>query len=1038
MKVLSFHKTNLLFLFVLVFSLGLQSSKAQTVLFDDFQRADNNAVGMSWVETETVASTSASILSNQLRLGSTTAGRDYVLADISSLYNSVLNTNTSSLTWSFNMRQTRTDPSGFDAGNYGVAFVLGCATNNFLTGSGYAIVLGNSGTSDNLRLVRFANGIATNAGTTTIISTTPDYGADYLTVKVVYNPIGNNWSLFIGSNLAAFVDPTAASYTQIGVTTSDNTYTGSDLLYMGCFWNHSIGASDFAYFDNINIPSLCSLAPEPSTQASALSVASIGANTLTLNWTRGNGSECIVIARQGGAVTALPADGSAYPANTIFGSGTAVSPGQFAVYTGSAGTCVISGLLPSTPYYFSVFEYNGSACTVNYLLGIPAISNATTIACIIATQPALAPTSLTASNILSNSLDLNWTRGDGSFCILIGKAGSAITAPPVDGISYSASSTFGVGSITAPGEFVLYSGTGNSVALTGLFPSTSYFFEVFEFNGSGCISNYFLNSAALNVSSMNAVTYNFYYGNLHSHSDYSDGDIDNVCNGALSATCCYDIGNTALNFNYMGLSDHNHNEGPVMTLAKYASGVSEAASYNSTHSDFVALYGMEWGTISTGGHANVYGINQLVGWNSGNYSIYCAKGDYSTLFNLVASTPNAFATLNHPNSTDFGNISGSAYNTIYDNAIIGVALRNGPYNSLSTSYNDPSNSNYVSYYHNLLAKGYHLGPLADLDNHNSATMGKSSQQRTVLLATALTKPAILDAILNMRFYATDDFNMQASFKINGSLNMGSIAAQFTNPALSVTASDPDGDAITSIKIYYGIPGSNVAPTLLTSVSNAASLNYTHSFASGTYYYYAEITEADGNLTWTAPIWYTKNVTLPVQLLSFSGYRNKLSNQLLWLTASETNSDYFTIERSTDGANFSSIGQVKGAGSSNSTIRYEFEDNSASAKYNYYRLKQTDYNGNFEYSSVLLIESKAETELKIRPNPAKEEFSIDLSDIQENSIVRIFSLEGKILMQQNAIPGQVNRIAVKNLAAGMYLLQLITKDKILTQKLVLEN
>lgn len=535
---------------------------------------------------------------------------------------------------------------------------------------------------------------------------------------------------------------------------------------------------------------------------------------------------------------------------------------------------------------------------------------------------------------------------------------------------------------------------------------------------------------------MNAVSYNYYYGNLHAHSDYSDGDMDNVCNGTSSATCCYNIGNSALNFDYMGLSDHNHNEGPVMSLAKYASGVSEALAYTSSHPDFVALYGMEWGTISTGGHANIYGIDQLVGWNTGNYSIYCAKGDYSSLFNLVASTPNAFATLNHPNNSDYGNIHGSAYNATFDNAIVGVALRNGPYNSLSVSYNDPSTSNYVNYFNTLLAKGYHLGPMADLDNHNSATMGKSSQQRTVLLATALTKPAILDAILNMRFYATDDYNEQISFTINGSINMGSITSQFSNPALQVNASDPDGDAITSIKIYYGVPGSGSMPTLLTSVSNSSVLNFTHSFASGTYYYYAEITEADGNLSWTAPIWYTKNISLPVQLLSFTGYHHNQSNHLIWKTASESNNDYFIVERSTDGVNFIGIAKVKGQGSTSALSVYEIEDNSLNAKYNYYRLRQVDFNGTTDYSTIILLESSKEIPVKIYPNPVTDLVQLDLTGYTEAVQINISNLEGKSFYSSGAVVEKIKQISVTEFPAGVYLLQLKSEFSLTTYKLII--
>ncbi|MBK6839112.1 MAG: hypothetical protein IPG90_13370 [Bacteroidetes bacterium] len=112
--------------------IGGESLYGQTVLLDDFNRTTSNVVGNGWSETETVANTGATVAANTyLSMGSTTAGRDYIWRDVSTNYNTVYNTNTSVLTWMFNMRQTRTDPSGFDASNYGVAFVLGCNSSNF-------------------------------------------------------------------------------------------------------------------------------------------------------------------------------------------------------------------------------------------------------------------------------------------------------------------------------------------------------------------------------------------------------------------------------------------------------------------------------------------------------------------------------------------------------------------------------------------------------------------------------------------------------------------------------------------------------------------------------------------------------------------------------------------------------------------------------------------------------------------------------------------------------------------------------------------
>lgn len=1040
---MNFKNTNLKNLIGIVLislmSFTVEFSSGQSVLLDDFNRPDNNVVGASWVETETVAGTGATISSNMLRLASTTSGRDYTTYDVSALYNTVLSTNTGILTWEFNVRQSRPDPSGFDNVNYGVAFVLGCTTGNFMTGSGYAIVLGNTGSGDNTRLVKFGAGILNSAALVNIIAPANDYGAEYLTIKVTYNPIGNSWTLYTASSAAApFIDPLAAVYTNVG-TATDATYTGNDLLYLGCFWNHSTSASEAALFDNIRIPTACILDAEPTVQSSALNFTAVGANAMTLNWTRGNGTECIIIGRSGSAVTATPTDGAVYSANSIFGSGTAISPGQFVIYSGSASTISITGLSATTTYYFSIFEFKGSGCTANFLIPSPATGSATTIGCILASEPTIPSSAISVISTMPNSIKLNWTRGNGAYCMVICRGGSAVTSVPIDGISYTANASYGLGSTTAAGDYVVYSGTSNNVLVQGLMPGTAYYFSVFEMNGTGCNTNYLINPSSTSGTTTPVVAYINYFGNLHCHSDYSDGDVDNICPGAGSPTCCYGKGMLANYFSWMGISDHNHNEGPVMTPAKYASGVSEASAWNGSNPTFSAMYGMEWGTISTGGHVTIYGINQLLGWNSGNYDVFVAKGDYNTIFNMVASTSGAFTTLCHPGSTDFGNLLTLPYNATYDNAIIGTAVKNGPAFSTNTTYTDPSASFYVTYWNSLLAKGYHLGPTMDMDNHNSATMGKSNQERTVVLAPSLSPANISEALLNMRFYSTEDYNLSVSYDINGIFPLGSIVTQTVNPTINVSTTDGNGETTTGIKIYYGISGSGSAPTVLTSVS-AASLSYTHSFATGTYYYYAEITQADGNKAYTSPIWYTKITTpLPIELITFDGSFTSKGNLLKWITASETNNDYFSLERSSDGISFNAITKIKGAGNSTKNLDYDFLDAWAPEGINYYRLKQVDFDGKFSYSNIIAIRSLKNEELfLIYPNPTNGSFIVTVKDIFNggydlkisNSIGQVvFSLKNSMVEQQ---------VLDLDLREGIYTISLVINEQAYNRKLVIQQ
>ena len=156
------------------------------------------------------------------------------------------------------------------------------------------------------------------------------------------------------------------------------------------------------------------------------------------------------------------------------------------------------------------------------------------------------------------------------------------------------------------------------------------------------------------------------------------------------------------------------------------------------------------------------------------------------------------------------------YNATFDNAIVGVAVKNGPAFSTNTTILILQRVTLFLISRTCLLKDIIWGPLADMDNHNSATMGKANQGRTVVLATARTKAAILDGILNMRFYATEDFNFQIAFNANGNLPMGSIVVQTVNPTFTITSSDPDGETTTQIRLWYGVP-SNLTPTVLASI-----------------------------------------------------------------------------------------------------------------------------------------------------------------------------------------------------------------------------
>lgn len=99
-------------------------------------------------------------------------------------------------------------------------------------------------------------------------------------------------------------------------------------------------------------------------------------------------------------------------------------------------------------------------------------------------------------------------------------------------------------------------------------------------------------------------------------------------------------------------------------------------------------------------------------------------------------------------------------------------------------------------------------------------------------------------------------------------------------------------------------------------------------------------------------------TLPIELLNFNGYNIHSYNLLSWSTATETNNNYFTLERTIDGINFTEVSRITGSGTSSSTNYYSFADYGFDNAINYYRLKQTDYNGQSETFGFILINNRS--------------------------------------------------------------------------------
>src|SRR4051812_45161031 len=136
---------------------------------------------------------------------------------------------------------------------------------------------------------------------------------------------------------------------------------------------------------------------------------------------------------------------------------------------------------------------------------------------------------------------------------------------------------------------------------------------------------------ALSVS-LSSQPIQYYFGNLHAHTAFSDGNKDSLSSGVGRPDASYAYAKLSNDFDFLGISEHNHYSSlhnPGFKLPRYQAGLTMANTANQNGS-FLALFGMEYG-ISSGhnGHVIVYGFNELIGWetnvggqNGNNYSIY--------------------------------------------------------------------------------------------------------------------------------------------------------------------------------------------------------------------------------------------------------------------------------------------------------------------------------------------------------------------------------------------------------------------------------
>ncbi|MGL5379508.1 5'-nucleotidase C-terminal domain-containing protein [Clostridium sp.] len=358
--------------------------------------------------------------------------------------------------------------------------------------------------------------------------------------------------------------------------------------------------------------------------------------------------------------------------------------------------------------------------------------------------------------------------------------------------------------------------------------------------------------------------YSLYFGQLHSHTNNSDGL------GSLDDA--YNYAKNEADVDYLAVTDHSNSfdndtsesMGNGETSTKWNNGQDAADKY--TDNGFVGIYAYEMTWSNGTGHINTF---NTPGFESRNKSEYKQPDALKTYYNQLKNFPSSFSQLNHPGQT-FGDFNDFAhYDAEIDQLISLIEVGNGEGPVRGSGY-FPS----FEYYTRALDKGWHVSPTNNQDNHKGK-WGNANTTRTAILADSLTRENVYDALTNRRTYATEDENLKIKYTLNGEV-MGTILEEKPSEVnIKVDIEDPDNEGIGKVSVISN-GGKVVASKVVTSSKETVEFNLPADYS----YYYIRIDQADKDIAVTAPVWTGEvekvgiskteaNTTMPIKGEEFS-------------------------------------------------------------------------------------------------------------------------------------------------------------------------
>lgn len=390
-------------------------------------------------------------------------------------------------------------------------------------------------------------------------------------------------------------------------------------------------------------------------------------------------------------------------------------------------------------------------------------------------------------------------------------------------------------------------------------------------------------------------TFQRYFGQLHSHTQYSDGA------GSLESALDY-VKNLpkSANVDFVAFTDHSNYfdksgaanpEGALYDMTKateysqqtWKSYKDAVAAFNTENAgSMVAIAGFEMTWSGGPGHINTFNTPGIVSRNNTTLNNKTKDAGLQAYYKLLSQTEgaNSISQFNHPGTT-FGNFIDFGYwDAVVDTRMYMVEVGNGEGQIGAGGYY-PSYEQYIM----ALDKGWHVAPTNNQDNHKGK-WGNANDARDVILTDDFTEDGIYAALRARRMYATEDKNLDLDYTVNGNM-MGSIIDVPEKLNFEISFNDPDRtDSIAKVELV--VNSGKVAYTW-DSAADLAKGSVSVELAPEYTYYFVRVTEGDGDLAVTAPVWVGESLKLGISKAE-CGTSTPVTNEELTITTTFFNSE----------------------------------------------------------------------------------------------------------------------------------------------------